>query len=158
MLVMSYLEKAAFFGMDSANLVSDIQAAMKNYYEKRILIVDDDEGIVFSMARILRRFGIEVECYTTSVKVIEALDSDELNNRFDLFIVDIQMPEMTGAELITRHILKKFPNANVLPMTGVLDANLRSMLEGIGCVSILEKPFSKEDLLEIVEKMIERKN
>ncbi len=144
---------ASFLGMNSAYGRLD-RNAMNDYQGKRVLIVDDDEGIVVSVARILKRNGMEAECYTSPLKVVEVLGREGSRRRYDLFIVDIQMPDMKGTELISKHIMARDADATVLPITGILDDDLRSSLAGMGCGRVLEKPFAKEELMAMVAKML----
>jgi len=77
---------------------------------------------------------------------------------FDLLIVDIAMPEMSGIELIDK--LRLSGNAiPIIVLSGVLGSHIREQLYWHDkSIKIIEKPFSIETLAKAVEKVISCKN
>lgn len=106
--------------------------------EINILIVDDEEYIGEILTIMFEHFGYSSE-YVSSGH--EALDHLE-NNRVDLIICDINMPEMTGLELLT--ILKEskeYLHIPVIMLTANLDEScLKESLES-GASDFLTKPI-----------------
>lgn len=117
-----------------------------------ILIIDDEPGILKILRKILEGAG-----HTVS----DAPDGEVALRQFegqpaDLVITDIFMPGMDGIEFLVS-IRKTAPNARVLAMSGggllsrdqaLSDASL------LGADQILQKPFSKDEVLEAVERML----
>jgi two-component system cell cycle sensor histidine kinase/response regulator CckA len=112
-----------------------------------ILLVDDHEELRWVLARILTREGYEVllaENGRAALAVIE-----ELQRPVDLIISDVRMPAMGGEELIAalsdRHVSR-----HLLFMTGE-GTRYGPTLAG---VTVLQKPFSREALLERVHELL----
>jgi len=117
-----------------------------------ILIIDDEPGVLRVLRKILEGAGHSVT---------EALDGEAALGHFeekpaDLVLTDIFMPGMDGIEFMVV-IRKTFPDARVLAMSGggllsrdqaLSDAAL------LGADQILQKPFSKEDVLEAVNRTL----
>jgi CheY-like chemotaxis protein len=118
-----------------------------------ILIIDDEPGVLRVLTKILEGAGHSVT---------EAPDGEVALRHFvgkpaDLVITDIFMPGMDGIEFLV-HIRKTFPDARVLAMSGggilsrdqaLSDAAL------LGADQILQKPFSQEEVLEAVNRMLD---
>ena len=73
----------------------DSQTANKNA-GKRLLIVDDDADMRTLLAEYFRRLGFAVEEKESGAAALEPA----LSGRFDCFIFDVSMPEMSGFELL----------------------------------------------------------
>jgi CheY-like chemotaxis protein len=74
------------------------------------LVVDDSMLIRYTVCRFLEERGFAVESATNGVEALEILE----RVRPDLIVTDMQMPKMTGSELITA--LKKKPEAANIPV------------------------------------------
>ena len=120
--------------------------------DKKVLIVEDDEDVMFVLCEGLSDSGYEI---------IGAFDGDEAlekirKERPDLIILDIMMPELNGFELkkklkIDVH-LKDIP---VLIITG--RQNMKGLFSDTGenkVLGFIEKPFTLEVLKEEVEKIM----
>jgi len=82
----------------------------------------------------------------------EAIDSGE---QYDLLITDIQMPEMTGIDLITS--LKEINSTTeIIVMTGVGDKQLLVTLMRLGCSGYIDKPFQADDLIASIREVSEK--
>lgn len=117
--------------------------------DKMILIVDDELGI-----RELLRECLEDEGYV--VKLAEnALEADKIvkEQRFDLILMDVWLPDMDGVSLFKR-FLSNGITTPVIMMSG--HASITSALEAIriGARDFLEKPLSLSKLLPLVDKHI----
>ncbi len=116
----------------------------------RILIVDDNEELSFMIQMILEHEGFEVK---------SAKDSPEgylayLEFKPDLVITDIQMPGETGLELM-EHIRIHNPSVRTVYMSGDLESYWSPLEEERKRynVSLLEKPFSKVELMGAVSAL-----
>jgi DNA-binding NtrC family response regulator len=65
--------------------------------KKRILVIDDDEHVRQSMARVLELEGYHVDTAKTGA---EAVEKSKLNF-YNLALIDIRLPDMEGTELLT---------------------------------------------------------
>src|ERR1700683_1580545 len=108
----------------------------------RILLVDDDAALGRHLARVLTRGGFEV---------IHALDSGGALHRiatesWDLLITDIELPGMTGLELLDR-VRQRLPDLPVAVLTGnpTVDYAVSALRNSAG--EFLQKPIVAADLL-----------
>lgn len=117
---------------------------------KWILIVEDDATLAHSIAFTLKRYGYEVTS-TKSAKEALGLIWGTLQEQWpvDLLITDIQLPDMTGAELVN-----ELASRDALPPTLVMTAyatnELFETLKKKGVRECLAKPF---DIMELVKRV-----
>lgn len=117
-----------------------------------ILVVDDDEGVLRAVSRILsRRQGRVVEARSGSA-AIEASRAEA----FDLAIVDVRMPEMNGFDLM-RVLKRNRPDIDVIIMTGNVEDPDENLLRAIdeGAYYFIHKPFDRRVLLALVQRCLE---
>jgi DNA-binding response OmpR family regulator len=117
----------------------------------RILIVDDQPSSVRLLEHTLARGGFVEVSSTGDPCAVAAL---HLENRYALIILDLQMPEMNGFEVMEelQRVAAAIPVA-ILVMSA--DATQKTAaLEG-GATSFLEKPFVLADVVERVTLMLE---
>ncbi len=119
--------------------------------EARILVVDDDPGMVRAVNRILGR-TYDVTC---AAGPQAALDLAETLAP-DLAILDIRMPGMDGFELM-RRLKERYPDLDVIFMTGNVgeaDAHLIAAIRH-GAFYFIQKPFDRRVLQTLVERCLE---
>ncbi len=121
----------------------------------RILIVDDEPSLRHVVGEHLRRAGHDVATVSNG---LEALD-EMREAAFDLVITDIIMPQMEGIETI-RELRKQTPALKIIAMSGGGrfddgDYYLR-MAHLFGSDAVLAKPFSREQLLEAVTRVLKK--
>lgn len=118
----------------------------------RILVVDDEKGVVNSCVRILERKGYMVIGITDS-QAAPALLKEE---SFDLLLSDIKMPRMDGLELL--RLAKEIdPHLTVVLITGY--GTMEDAINAIrlGAQGFIMKPFEPEDLIETVKDNLARR-
>jgi signal transduction histidine kinase/FixJ family two-component response regulator len=112
-----------------------------------IFVVDDEPGIALLCSRLLTRAGYKAETQTNPREAIEYLKE----NKIDLLLVDIRMPEVDGFEVI-QHAQRLQPDAAVLIMTGhgTVETAIRALRQGVD--GLILKPFSKgSELIDAVK-------
>ncbi len=120
-----------------------------------VMIVEDEKAILKLAERILSGAGYRVITASSPWKALEA--AGESGFSIDLLITDVVMPEMNGRKL-AETLKKKHPNlkvlymsgytANVIAHHGVLDDDM----------NFIQKPFSKMDLLNMVNDVLNINN
>jgi DNA-binding response OmpR family regulator len=123
--------------------------------KRKILIVDDELDITFSLKLFLEENGFEVY---TSNKPSSVL-SDYRAGLYDLIILDIKMPEINGYELYER-IKKMDNNVHVLFLTALSDFSnyiqesnkMPSMFDE---ENIIHKPVTNEELLKRIMTIVD---
>ena len=117
----------------------------------RILVVDDEPSVRNLTVEILRRSGYEPHGVPTARQALDLLDEE----RFDLIVSDVMMPEMTGVELLYE-LRRRQPDLRVILMTGGSEEPERTTKAvELGAVGLLYKPFSHAELNEAVATALE---
>lgn len=119
---------------------------------KKIMVVDDELDILFTVGQMLKINGYEV---------IKAIDGKECLNKLkevtpDLVLLDIMMPEMSGWDVAAK--IKENPEWSEIPIV-FLTAKGDTMSVGIGSLAsedYITKPFDIEDLKNRVEKILNK--
>ena len=120
----------------------------------KILIVDDNKLNVKVVLKLLTGLPYTIEeCYSG----IECLNKIKEGNHYDLILMDIMMPEKSGEDTLKE--LKNISNFTtpVIALTAdvVAGANEKYLNEGFS--DYLGKPFKKEELIEKVNKVLNKK-
>lgn len=119
----------------------------------RILVIDDEEVVRFTVAKILRLEGHDV---------VEAEDGDQgiarqKEGSFNLVISDLIMPEKEGLATI-QELRHRYPSLKILAITGGGALQSRKYLDQAtksGADRTLLKPFSNDDLLRTVNQCLD---
>jgi DNA-binding response OmpR family regulator len=93
----------------------------------RVLIVDDDEIFCVLLAEILKQEGIDAAWTTDSQAGCEM----SLRDNYDLFILDVRMPLLSGAEFAQR-LRKSKPCALVVLISAFADDALQETAHSLG--------------------------
>jgi response regulator RpfG family c-di-GMP phosphodiesterase len=117
-----------------------------------LLLVDDEPAIVAALRRTLRGRGYRILGATDPLEALKILDSEQV----DLVISDIDMPQMTGLELVAQ-IRRVRPEVVRILLTGrgTLDSALRAINDG-EVHRFLTKPWSDEELRSTIEHALAR--
>lgn len=118
---------------------------------KKILIVDDDEGILLLLSATLERAGYDCASFESSPKALETFSS----GIYPVVLSDIVMPEMDGLELLSR-VKKISPDTQIILITG--QATLEKAMSAIkeGAFGFLRKPFEPDELVAQVNNAYEK--
>ncbi len=117
--------------------------------KKRILLIDDEEGMCRMMKAVLLDSGYAVKSYTRSVEAVEAFQA----GLFDLVVTDIKMPEMDGLEVL-RRLKEKDPSLPVIVISAfaTLDTSIQALRSGAH--DMVTKPFEPDELLYRVKNAL----
>jgi DNA-binding response OmpR family regulator len=118
---------------------------------KKVLIVDDEETLTWSMARSLSKDKDNYEVLIAN-NGREALNFLE-KNKIDLVISDIRMPDINGLDLLVR-IKKEYPQTKVIIMTAYGSADVQKEANQRGSLYYVEKPFEISDIRKIIIDLI----
>ena len=115
----------------------------------RILVVDDDPGLLRLLTIRLRSEKYEVEPVESGVRALEAVS----RFRPDLVVTDLRMAGLDGIELL-KELRRRWPGLNVILLTahGTIPDAVRATQSG--AVAFLTKPVDKERLLEEVRRAL----
>lgn len=117
--------------------------------KRRIMVVDDDEGIRHVLSMALSGMGFEVVAASRGSEALNLF----LKSSFALVLTDLEMPGMDGWDLASR-IKDRFPNIPVVLMTGRAKEDVIEGMKGNYVDSVIFKPFRLENILKTVQKML----
>jgi two-component system sensor histidine kinase/response regulator len=119
---------------------------------KSILAIDDDQNILNLEKTILEQKGFEVTLAVGGPEALELLSKQ----RFDLILLDVMMPDMDGFEVCRR--IKEDTRLKEVPVIFLTaKGGGEALAEGFesGAVMYINKPFTANKLLTIVNTMLE---
>ena len=119
----------------------------------RVLVVDDEPNVVKSCVRMLQLAGFEAQGVTSGAEALALYRED----RFDLVLVDLRMPETDGLEVL--RALKEYdPSVSVLIFTAY--GTKESVVEALrlGAREFMEKPLDAKHLIATIRRLLEQGN
>ncbi|MFN2490489.1 MAG: HD domain-containing phosphohydrolase [Actinomycetota bacterium] len=144
---MTSLSPRAAQGPGTAHdIVSEINGA-------RLIIVDDEEPIRRMLARLLGRNGYICETAQDAEHARAAMD----RQRFDLVLTDMDMPGISGLDLIMQ-VSQDHPDTATVMVTGMDDTTLAHTALEMGAYGYIIKPFEPNGVLINVANAIRRRN
>ncbi len=123
---------------------------MSTEIKPRILVVDDEPSIREFLQIMLKRDKMIVEIASNGREGLEKFKESP----FDLVITDIQMPELSGIELLSK-VKEHDPNALVLMITAFASTETAVDAMKLGAFDYLTKPFKIEDVKIRIRKALE---
>lgn len=116
----------------------------------RVLVVDDEESVRSFAEKILRDGGYDVAASPGGPEALQAL---AYQPPFDLYVIDVVMPQMTGPEL-ARYLREGDPDAKILYFTGYSDRLFADKPTLWADEAFIEKPVTAKALLESVSLLL----
>jgi DNA-binding NtrC family response regulator len=118
----------------------------------RVLVIDDDVGVLESTARMLRASGYTVQVAASGAEGLDLARGDV----FDVVLSDMRMPGLSGLELLSR-LRAAHIDASFIIMTGfgTVDSAVEAMK--LGAVDFVQKPFFRDELLMRVRAAADRR-
>ncbi|MFA5870131.1 MAG: response regulator [Candidatus Bathyarchaeia archaeon] len=113
---------------------------------ENILVVDDDDLVRDSLKTLIRNAGYRVDTAKNGEEAVKKSDAKYYN----LVLIDIRLPDMSGMELLAK-IKEHVPRSRKVILTGYSD--LESAVEAVNkkADGYLVKPFDPEGLLKVIE-------
>ncbi len=119
----------------------------------RILVVDDEESIREFLEIMLRKEGYEITCVEDGQKAIDILKK----KTFDLIISDLQMPNVTGIELL-KHCREAYPDVMFMMITAFGTAESAVEAMKMGAYDYITKPFKIDEVRINIANALRSKN
>ena len=120
----------------------------------KILVVDDDQAVLnYLNIFLLQANMFEITTLSNSTRAYQELK----NNKYDLLLLDMDMPDVTGLDIL------KLVNENdidvaTIVLTGVEDISLAVSAMKLGAMEYLTKPVDTERLMSLIKSILEDRN
>ena len=115
---------------------------MVKYKNMKLLLLEDDQILSETLEHFLSREGYEIDIALT----MEEAENLTFDNKYDLYLLDINLPEGSGLELLEalRHAEDNTPTIFITALT-----DMSSISKGfkLGAMDYIKKPFDPEELL-----------
>ena len=115
--------------------------------ENRILIVDDDEGVLDNISKALKLEGYQVDVASTGKKAIESTK----RNFYNLALIDIRLPDLEGTELLTA-MKDTIPRMVKIILTGYPALPNAVTALNKGADGYLTKPVKMDELIKTIKE------
>src|SRR5262245_53543694 len=116
---------------------------------ERVLVTDDDDVTCGLFTKVLGSDGYQVERAQSGEDALAQLQ----HRQYDLLVVDVRMPGMTGLE-VTHAVHKEYPDLPIVVMTAF--GSMETAIEAIheGAFDYLSKPIHLEELKDVVTRAL----
>ena len=160
--VKSSFGKGSIFIVQIPQKISKIEVAKviepnitSDYGTKKILIVDDNKLNIKVATKALSNFNFIIdECYSGK----ECLDKINSGNSYDLILMDIMMPEMSGETTLSKLKESSDFNIPVIALTADALSGARERYKSEGFTDYIPKPFTKEEIKQKLDMVFNNKN
>lgn len=130
---------------------SRTETEKSEFYQRRILVVDDNELNIKVAQRVLESLNFDIDSCKSGQECIDKINN---GNEYDLILMDIMMPGMSGETALSK--LKENPNFNIPVIALTADAFVGSKEKYLeeGFADYIAKPFNREQIKEKISKML----
>ncbi len=122
----------------------------REYGKKKILIVDDNKLNIKVAKRALQEFNFEIE---EALSGEEAIKKVEENNTYDLILMDIMMPGLSGDKALIKLKEKEGFHTPVIALTADAVAGSKEKYISLGFVDYIAKPFNRKEIKEKLDEL-----
>lgn len=117
--------------------------------EMKILVVDDEELICWSLKRAFEKHaGHEVCCVHTGIDAIKKI----MEGHYDVVITDLKLPDINGQDLV-RKIKERYIDIPVIVISSYFTEDVLIDMMKQGAIRCINKPFQIEDVLNDVSNI-----
>ena len=119
--------------------------------DARILVVDDNQGVLREAAELLTSFGYHVIAASNGAEALALLERDQ---SIDLLFTDVVMPGELAGRALAAKALKMRPSLKVLFVSGYFEGSLVEKEQLETDVQFLAKPYRKKQLAQKIEEVL----
>ncbi len=120
---------------------------------RHVLLIEDEPNIIEAIRFILSRDGWRVDTHSDGATAIEAIRARSP----DLIVLDVMLPNRSGYDILND--LRRTPEYRDLPvlmLTARGQKKDRELAEKLGASKFMTKPFSNQEVLETVRKLVKQ--
>jgi signal transduction histidine kinase/CheY-like chemotaxis protein len=119
----------------------------------RGLVVDDDMNSCQSISQMLRQIGMRSEwCTQGKEAIVRTKEAVRIGDRFEVYIIDWQMPDMNGIELTRRIRSEVGDDAPIIILTAYDWSDIEEEAKAAGITGFVSKPLFMSDLRDVLTK------
>ena len=154
-----HAEKVEFFPESKSESASPRRKTFQLYsldhVQRRLAIVDDDEGILAYLEDILSQSGFQVQCFKNAESFLMKLEAsvDSKQGLVDVILCDVRLPGKDGHTLLG-DLKEKSPDIPLILMTAFAEVEMVVQAIRDGAFDYLEKPFDSTRLVSILENAL----
>ncbi|CAJ1317190.1 response regulator [Paenibacillus sp. PK4536] len=115
--------------------------------QKKILIVDDQNGIRILLMELFGNEGYQMYQAANGKAALEVVEQDTP----DLVLLDMKIPGMDGLEIL-KHIKSTHPQIKVIMMTAYGELDIIKQAKDLGAISHFTKPFDIDEMRNVVDQ------
>jgi len=116
-----------------------------------VFVIDDDKGVRSGIKNLLESMGLRVSAFASTTEFLKA----GLTNAAGCLVLDVRLPGTSGLDF-QRELLAAKIEMPVVFITGHGDIPMTVQAMKAGAVDFLPKPFRDQDLLDAVQRALER--
>ena len=116
---------------------------------KKILIVDDQQGIRLLLNEVFKNEGYETFLASNGAEAIQYIE----NTKLDCVLLDMKIPGMNGLEIL-KYIKNLFASLPVVMMTGHSDMDIICNAKELGANHFFTKPFDIFEVKDTINKLL----
>lgn len=116
-----------------------------------VLVIDDERGLLETLACAIRRLGCEVHTASDGIEGLERFKQHA--DRLNLVLCDLGLPRLSGWDVFTA-IRSIRPGLPVLVMSGHVESKLNAAVNRSGAAGFLQKPFSVATAMQQVRQVL----
>jgi len=117
--------------------------------KRQILIVDDENDLRTLLSHVLTNAGYEIKSASDGEEAISMLSK----YKFDLTLLDIQMPNVNGIQVL-KFIKQHSPTTKAIMLTGYADLKNAMEAKEFGACDFIGKPYKLDDILSTIERIL----
>ena len=118
----------------------------------KVLVVDDQNGVLESFKEILRIKDYDVVGFLSGKEALESMKT----TKYDFAFIDIKMPEMDGIEVLKK-IKEIDPSVEVIMVTAYADEENFAKAITLGAMEYLRKPFLMGEVYSFAERALRKR-
>ena len=118
---------------------------------KRILVVDDEEAMLFGFTRVLQSPEIDIDTAQALSEATKLIN----DKKYNVIVADLRLTnstEMEGLDII-RFAKEKQPECKVIVLTAYGEKDTKEKVHALGADFYFEKPVSPKNIKEIIDKL-----
>lgn len=119
---------------------------------KEIVLVDDEPSVLFALKLLLQALGFSVKDFNGPAEAIQYFAGA---SPVDLCLCDLKMPKINGLGVL-QEVRKSRPSLPFVLMSAHASTEEIDRAQELGATGFLSKPFTPEDLKQLVEKVASR--